>query len=254
MSAKRILTTDSSSSSPVSIDALETAVGYRFAVRDRLFHALRHRSFVNEENRPDMAAPALSSNERLEFLGDAVLNLVVSHLLMHRFPDLTEGDLSRSRAMLVNETQLAAIAREIDISPHLLLGKGETLTGGREKNSILADAVEAVIGAIYLDGGFDAAFDVVSRCFRTPLNRIGRAGDTDPKTRLQERVQLHFHAVPHYELVEESGPDHDKTFRMQVTVAGISAEGTGKSKKMAQQAAAQTALAYLDAHPEVQGA
>jgi ribonuclease-3 len=148
---------------------LEVALGYRFNSADQLTAALRHSSFVNEHHQADIA-----SNERLEFLGDAVLNLAISHLLMQRYPDLAEGELSRNRARLVNETELAAIAREIGLGPHLLLGKGEALTDGREKNSILADAIEALIAAIYVDGGFDAAFGFVKNQFRDRLRRANR--------------------------------------------------------------------------------
>ncbi|MCB2148760.1 MAG: ribonuclease III [Deltaproteobacteria bacterium] len=221
---------------------LECALGYRFNSPEQLTAALRHSSFVNEQPQTDIA-----SNERLEFLGDAVLNLAISHLLMSRYPDLAEGELSRNRAQLVNETELAAIAREIGLGPHLLLGKGEALTDGREKNSILADATEAVIAAIYSDGGFDAAFRFVENQFRERLRNVNRTRyETDYKSMLQERVQSTYHEVPKYQVVDEIGPDHDKTFRVQMTVAGIVAEGDGKSKKMAEQEAARAGLDRLD--------
>jgi ribonuclease III len=221
---------------------LENALGYRFNNGEQLTAALRHSSFVNEQPQT-----AITSNERLEFLGDAVLNLAISHLLMKRYPELAEGDLSRNRAQLVNETELAAIAREIGLGPHLLLGKGEALTDGREKNSILADATEAVIAAIYLDGGFDAAFRFVENRFRKRLRNANRKHhDTDYKSMLQERVQSTAREVPRYRVVDENGPDHDKTFRVRMTVAGITAEGDGKSKKMAEQAAARAGLDLLD--------
>jgi ribonuclease III len=225
-----------------SNEDLEAALGYHFNSSAQLTAALCHSSYVNEQSQAD-----LISNERLEFLGDAVLNLAISHLLMKRYPELTEGELSRNRANLVNETQLAAIAREIGIGPHLLLGKGEELTDGREKNSILADATEAIIAAIYLDGGFDAAFLFVENRFRERLRKTTRSRyETDYKSRLQERVQSTYHEVPCYEVVDTSGPDHDKTFRVRMTVADIIAEGDGKSKKMAEQEAAREALALLD--------
>jgi ribonuclease III len=167
--------------------------------------------------------------------------------LMKRYPNLTEGELSRNRANLVNETRLAAIAREIGIGSHLLLGKGEELTDGREKNSILADATEAVIAAIYLDGGFEAAFGFVKNQFHERLRKVTRSRyETDYKSKLQERVQSIFHEVPHYKVVDTSGPDHDKTFTVRMTVADLSAEGDGKSKKMAEQEAAREGLALLD--------
>lgn len=221
---------------------LEQALGYHFDNPNQLTAALCHSSYVNEQS-----TERLASNERLEFLGDAVLNLAISHLLMHRYPDLAEGDLSRNRAHLVNEAQLAAIAREIAIGPYLLLGKGEELTDGRQKNSILADAVEAVIAAIYLDGGFDAAFAFVERHFCERLRTVTRKhSDADYKSRLQERVQAVYHEVPRYQVVGTSGPDHDKTFRVKMSMAGISAEGDGKSKKMAEQEAARVGLDLLD--------
>jgi ribonuclease III len=221
---------------------LEDSLGYRFKNPERLTAALRHSSFVNEQPQADIA-----SNERLEFLGDAVLNLAISHLLMKRYPDLAEGELSRNRAHLVNETQLATIAREIDLGPHLLLGKGESLTDGREKSSILADATEAVIAAIYLDGGFDAAFTFIASRFRERLrSATHRGNETDYKSRLQEQVQSIYHEVPRYQVVAEHGPDHEKTFRVRMTVAGFSAEGEGKSKKMAEQEAARAGIALMD--------
>ncbi len=222
--------------------ALEAALAYRFRNPEHLSVALCHSSYVNEQT-----SGRLVSNERLEFLGDAVLNLVISHLLMLRHPGLAEGELSRNRAHLVNETQLAAIAREIDLGSHLLLGKGEELTDGREKNSILADAVEAVIAAIYLDGGFEAAFSFVEKRFSERLRSASRRRyATDFKSRLQERVQATHHEVPRYEVIGASGPDHDKTFRVRMRVAGITAEGDGKSKKMAEQEAARAGLDLLD--------
>jgi len=232
---------DPTPAAPTHMD-LEDALEYRFNRPERLTAALRHSSYVNEQPQADMA-----SNERLEFLGDAVLNLAISHYLMKRYPDMAEGELSRNRAHLVNETQLAAIAREIGLGPHLLLGKGEAMTDGREKNSILADATEAVIAAIYLDGGFDAALTVVENQFRERLRTASHGGyQTDFKSRLQERVQSTYHEVPRYQVIDERGPDHEKTFRVRMTVAGLTAEGDGKSKKMAEQEAARAGLALLE--------
>ena len=224
------------------ISKAEQALNLTFSDKALLQRALTHRSYINEN--PDYP---LEDNERLEFLGDAVLNLAISHLLMQRFPDLAEGELSRTRAHLVNETRLAAIAREICIGPHLLLGKGEALTDGRNKNSILADAIEAVIAAIYLDGGFDAAFAFIENQFAERLRTADRRRDeADYKSRLQERVQSVYHDVPRYQVIDSSGPDHDKTFRVRVSVAGITAEGDGKSKKSAEQEAARAGLDLLD--------
>ena len=228
-----------------SLQNLIMRLGHAFTNPDQLTCALCHSSYVNEQSQTDM-----TSNERLEFLGDAVLNLAISHLLMHQFPDLAEGELSRSRAHLVNETRLAAIAREIGIGPYLLLGKGEELTDGREKNSILADTVEAIIAAIYLDSGFEAAFAFVERQFEDRIKKANRSRfASDYKSRLQERVQSRYHQVPRYQVIESRGPDHDKIFRVRMTVAGISAEGDGKSKKLAEQDAARVGLELLDQAP-----
>ena len=227
---------------PEDESRLEAALGYHFRNPHQLTAALCHSSFVNEQ--PD---EGLASNERLEFLGDAVLNLAISHLLMQRFPELTEGELSRTRAHLVNEMRLAAIARQITLGPHLLLGKGEEMTDGREKNSILADAVEAVIAAIYLDGGFDAAFAFIENQISERLRATNRRRcEFDYKSRLQERVQSMYHDVPSYQVIGSSGPDHDKTFRVKMSAAGITAEGDGKSKKSAEQEAARAGLDLLD--------
>jgi len=221
---------------------LEEELDYHFKDPELLTSALCHSSFVNEQPQG-----SLSSNERFEFLGDAVLNLVVSHLLMQRYPDIAEGELSRNRAHLVNESQLAQIAKEIALGPHLLLGKGEELTHGREKNSILADTVEAIIAAVYLDGGFEAAFAFVESRFSQHLETVRRSrNEADYKSRLQERVQSAYREVPLYQVVGTSGPDHSKTFRVQVSVAGITAEGKGKNKKTAEQQAARAGLELLD--------
>lgn len=222
-------------------DALQTALGHRFRETKLLAEALRHRSYVNE-NPPD----GLRDNERLEFLGDAVLGLAVGHLLMRTRPELSEGDLSRTRAALVNEGQLAEIARSLEIGDHLQLGRGERQTGGADKNSILADAFEAVVAAIYLDGGLDAAFEFVRLHFTGLISGAEpSASDADYKSHLQERVQFSLHITPAYRVVDESGPDHDKTFTAAVAIGDMEARGTGKSKKTAEQAAARAALERL---------
>ena len=237
--------TASDTHTPKTNQQLEVDLDYHFRDPELLTSALCHSSFVNEQPQGRLA-----SNERFEFLGDAVLNLVVSHLLMQRYPDLAEGELSRNRAHLVNESQLAQIAREISLGSHLLLGKGEELTHGREKNSILADAVEAIIAAVYLDGGFEAAFAFVESRFSRHLDTVSRSRyEADYKSRLQERVQSAYREVPRYQVVGTSGPDHSKTFRVQVSVAGITAEGMGKSKKTAEQQAARAGLELLDQRP-----
>jgi len=220
---------------------IEQKLGYQFNSRDLLEEALRHSSYVNEQ--PDSE---LRDNERFEFLGDAVLNLIVGHILMERYPDLKEGDLSRTRANLVNENHLAIMARSIDLGAALLLGKGEIQTNGIEKNSILAGAFEALMAAVYLDGGFKAAFKIIENNFVPFLDKIYPTIDNyDYKSRLQEWVQEKHGSIPGYQVVREEGPDHAKTFWVSVKVFDIETEGTGKSKKAAEQDAARKALEKL---------
>lgn len=217
-------------------------LGYHFKDTAFLCEALRHSSYVNEKHEP-----ALKDNERLEFLGDAVLDLVVTHTLMNRFPDTREGDLSRMRATIVNESQLATVAQKLRVGEHLLLGRGEALSHGEQKASILADALEAVIAAVYLDGGFEVAFEVVTGLFSEPMAHVGeRLLAEDFKSRLQELVQSKFKTIPQYKVESESGPDHDKEFEIRLTVGTfLTTRGTGKSKKAAEQEAARIALDKL---------
>jgi ribonuclease III len=185
----------------------------------------------------------------LEFLGDAVLNLIVSHLLMQQNPELKEGELSRIRANLVNESQLAEMASNMDLGAHMQLGKGEIQTNGRQKKSLLADAFEAVVAAVYLDSGFVCAFNMVKHHFKSLITETATPTATavqDYKSQLQELVQMSRQPLPNYQVVHESGPDHDKTFRVQLTVCEYQTEGTGKSKKAAEQDAARRALALLN--------
>ncbi len=224
------------------MNALLKKLNYTFHNPSLLDEALRHSSFVNEQPGSD-----LRDNERLEFLGDAVLNLAIGHLLMQRYPGIKEGDLSRMRAGLVNEVQLASIARELDLGPFLQLGKGEIQTNGREKQSILADTVEALIAAVYLDSGFDAAFKLIRHHFAPGLDTCDApASNQDFKSRLQELVQVTLKNVPKYKVTHESGPDHDKTFNVTLSVMDLSFEGRGKSKKAAEQDAAGKALEILE--------
>jgi ribonuclease-3 len=215
---------------------------YQFKDIRLLEEALRHSSYVNEQLDPEMR-----DNERMEFLGDAVLNLVVGHLLMKSYPQMHEGELSRIRANLVNETQLAGIARTLDLGSYLLLGKGEIQSNGREKNSLLANALEAVIAAVYLDNGFEAAATLLGHHFKAlvqsaPTLTIGQ----DYKSRLQEAVQSTIKKIPQYQVVQESGPDHDKTFTIEMNVGDLQTQGTGKNKKTAEQEAARKGLELLD--------
>jgi ribonuclease III len=227
--------------SDINFFELEQKIQYFFKNKDFLEESLQHSSWVNENPEKN-----LRDNERLEFLGDAVVNLAVATCLMDKFPELNEGDLSRIRANLVNETQLADLARSLELGPYLLLGKGELLTNGREKNSILADAFEAVVAGIYLDGGFENAFVFVRKCFDPLLiDAVSPDSNLDFKSRLQEIVQTRQTEMPEYKIIKESGPDHDKTFQVRIEVFHITAIGIGKSKKMAEQDAARTALELL---------
>jgi len=220
---------------------LEHKLNYIFRSKELLQEALRHSSYVNEQN-----DAGLQDNERLEFLGDAVLNLIIGHLLWERYPDLNEGDLSKTRARLVNASQLAKIARSLNLGSFISLGKGEIQTNGQEKNSILADAFEALVAAVYLDGGFTAAFELTRSRFDPLLdNRHALRRRHDYKSDLQELVQVNRREIPTYRTVDDYGPDHDKTFCVQLKVCGIETVGFGKSKKMAEQDAAQKALEIL---------
>ncbi len=221
--------------------ALENKLAYHFGNHDLIEEASRHSSYVNEQ--PDSG---LSDNERLEFLGDAVLNLVVGHILMNRNPDLDEGDLSRMRANLVNEARLAEIAKSLNLGSHIRLGKGELQTNGRKKKSILADALEAIIAAVYLDGGFDAAFQFIEQHFDAEIGAVETpSANFDYKSRLQEVVQVSMKMSPDYSILDETGPDHDKTFYVRMRVGDLETEGTGKNKKTAEHDAARKALEML---------
>ena len=226
----------------LDLSLLEQGVGYAFKDIALLREAVQHSSYVNEQRKPDMR-----DNERLEFLGDAVLDLVITHILMDRFPGSREGDLSRMRATIVNEYQLAAVAQNLNLGDHILLGKGETQSRGGKKNSILADALEAVIAAVYLDGGLPAAFQVIEKHFLERIPQVmEEVAPEDFKSRLQEMVQGRFKTIPHYRVVAERGPDHDKTFEVRLTVGNmLTTHGRGKSKKNAEQAAASVAMEQL---------
>jgi ribonuclease III len=229
------------------LSSLEAELAYQFKDMRLLQEALQHSSYVNEQQ--DLA---LQDNERLEFLGDAVLDLVITHILMNQFPQSREGDLSRMRATIVNESQLAEVAQRLNLGEHLLLGRGETLSQGQEKSSILADALEAVIAAVYLDGGLQKAFDVIERQFAQVIFQVGDGlAAEDFKSRLQELVQVRFKTIPQYAVIAESGPDHDKTFEVRLSIGPfLTTQGTGKSKKAAEQEAAQVAFEKLGGQVE----
>ena len=222
------------------IKDLEAAIGYRFKNITLLQNALTHSSYANERWHN-----SLLSNERLEFLGDAILGMTVAKYLYQTFPDRPEGELTRMRADMVCEQTLAKVAVKIDLGLHLLLGNGEEQGGGRNRNSILADAVESVIAACFLDGGMEAAQQFIDRFIlvEVPVRKLHNA---DYKTALQELVQQRKNQVLNYALVGESGPDHDKKFEVEVRLNGkVVGIGTGSSKKRAEQDAARMALEQL---------
>lgn len=215
---------------------LEGVLGYTFRDRELLEQALRHASWCNEQNQ------RASDNQRLEFLGDSVLSLTVSQRLMNRFPEAHEGDLSVTRAQVVSEEGLSGVALALGIGAWLLLGKGEDKSGGRSKPKILADAFEALVAAVYLDGGFQAAWDLVERLLTERINAAEIKNFYDFKTRLQETSQARLKATPTYRVVQEIGPDHDKRFVVAVTIGEEEwARAVGKSKKEAEQMAAAEA-------------
>ena len=224
-------------------DELETRLGHRFREPARLAEALVHRSWANERGVPE-------HNERLEFLGDAVLGMVAAEWLFNRYPERAEGDLARLKAWLVSAPSLAAYAAEIGLGERLRLGVGEERSGGREKASLLADALEAVFAAVFLDAGLEAARGAIGKFLESALT-TGEAESVDPKTLLQELAQARGWPLPDYRTVEEVGPDHDKTFVCAVAVEGQEAgRGSGRSKKEAQQHAAAAALDRLRAESE----
>jgi ribonuclease III len=224
---------------------LEQRLGYAFRDRARLESALTHKSFVNENPTWPRA-----DNERLEFLGDAVLGLTVAHLLMEAVPERAEGELSRLRAAIVSEQGLADVAAELDLGAWLFLGRGEEQSGGRRKPSVMADACEALIAAIYLDGGYPAAFESVRVLFGDRVRRVPEAGAGDFKTKLQERAARRRMQV-RYTVVDERGPDHDKTFEIAASLGDREyARASGKTKKEAEQRAAAEALRALDAEAD----
>jgi len=229
---------------PRQLLELAGRLGYRFQDLTRLDQALRHSSFAYEN--PE-AGP---SNEQLEFLGDAVLNLTVSNLLHQHFPESSEGELSRGRAALVNARRLAALARDLDLGAYLLLGRGEEAQAGREKPSLLADALEAVMAAVFLDGGLPAADALTRRWFTPLLAGLAESPWQDFKTRLQELTQARHQGSPVYRLLSETGPSHARHFAVEVFLGDRSlARGQGRTKKQAEQQAAKAALEALTGEP-----
>ena len=220
------------------LNNLETMIGYTFTDRQLLLQALTHKSFSNEQ------AEFVPHNERMEFLGDAVLELAVSDWVFNHYPDIPEGGLTRIRAEVVSERGLSQIASQLQIGAVLRLGKGEERSGGCEKPSLLADALEAILGAIYREGGFALVSQVVEKVFRDVIEKSAllRYG-SDYKTCLQERLQALYGHLPEYRLAQVDGPDHQKIFSMEVFFSGkLLGKGSGSSKKNAEQKAAAVAL------------
>jgi len=231
------------------LKALEGTLGYTFRDSSLMDCALTHRSFANEN--PDQLK---KDNERLEFLGDAVLTLCISDMLMKRHPEASEGELSKMRSSIVNERPLARLARELRIGDYLLLGRGEDLSGGRSKSSILANTLEAIIAAVYCDTGIEGAYAFIELRFLTLLEEgTSKSYYQDYKTALQELTQNRFRIVPKYSIIREFGPDHDKLFQVGLAVGHIvSTAGLGRNKKEAEQRAARKALEAIERLPMVE--
>lgn len=230
---------------------LERLLGYHFNDAELLRLALTHRSYLLQGGGSDKGPAGKGGqrhNERLEFLGDAVLNLVISHLLYQRFPEAPEGVLSHWRATLVNTRNLSLVGESLHLGEHLRLGRGESQSGGRGKSSILGDGMEAVLGALFLDGGHAACAEVVARLFAGQMDVI-RPGDVekDDKTLLQERLQAVGRPLPHYRVIATNGEPHARTFEVECQVPGILAQrGQGSSKRAAEQEAARAVLNILE--------
>ena len=227
------------------LDSLQKKIGYTFRDLFLLNKALTHKSYVNENSE------SLKDNERFEFLGDSVLDLIVSDYSIKNFPDFAEGTLSKIRAAVVNESCLAELARQIDLGAYLLLGKGEASSGGREKNSLLANAYEALAGAIYFDSNLETASDIYLPILSREIAKYAEtARFRDYKSELQEYTQTHFSCIPNYKIVDEKGPAHAKEFEVVVRIQQeIRGRGNGKSKKEAEQAAANSALSGFNLIP-----
>lgn len=226
-----------------SLEELEYALGYTFNDRRLLLNAVTHRSFFHEH--PDRAE---AYNERLEFLGDSVLGLVIVEYLYVSGGDLTESVMAKAKSFLVKESVLSEVATALSLGKYLRLGKGEESTGGRAKKSLLADAVEAIFGAVYLDGGYESARQVILGLFRERIDSVLASGEFhDFKTELQERTQLLFNSIPEYRTVKEEGEEHNKKFTVDVYIQGQRCgRGSGKSKKEAEACAACEALKRLE--------
>lgn len=233
------------SSMEPNCEGLEKKLQYSFQDRALLKRALSHRSYCHEFAR---SSEEREDNERLEFLGDSVLQLVISHILSDYYPKADEGKLSKMRAFLVNVNGLTKVAKDIDLGLYLLLGKGEEVSGGREKNSILSSSYEALLGAVYTEGGFTTVFKTIAEHFKLYLKEASSAIVTgyDFKSLLQERAQEYFRATPSYEVENMEGPEHRRQFTVAVKLLSHEAQGKGESKKEAEQDAASLLLKTIE--------
>jgi ribonuclease-3 len=235
---RRLFPSGQSTPSDAQLAGLEELIGYHFADRRLLRLSLTHRSIARTADQP------MPSNERLEFLGDSVLGLIIAAQLFEDYPDLSEGDLTKHKAMLVNETTLSTVAIEIGLNHYVYVSAEEEKSGGRERPSIVSDAFESIIGAVYLDGGLRAARSLVLKTiYARKASILADDSQRNYKGDFLEMVQARAVGMPRYDIVSETGPDHDKTFNVVVTVAGEEVgQGTGSSKKEAEQKAAAEAL------------
>ena len=231
-----------------SLDGIQLKIGYHFSDRDLLRRALLHRSHVHV-----VGTNRQESNERLEFLGDAVLGLVVNEYLYQRFPRRAEGDLTKMKSLLVCGSRLSEVAIQIDLGSHIRMSRSEAATGGRKRSSILADSMEALLGAVYLDGGLESAAGVIRRCLLASSDRVlSRRSLGNFKSRLQELIQAKYKSPPRYRVLRASGPDHARVFTVGVVYNGvILGSGQGHNKKAAEQRAAQAALQRLEQEPDL---
>ena len=228
--------------------SLEAKLGYSFRDRSLLTNALLHRSHIHVTGQERE-----QSNERLEFLGDAVLGLVANEFLYQEFPDRNEGDLTKMKSLLVCGARLSEVATDFDLGVHIRMSRSEAATGGRQRSSILADTTEALIGAVYLDGGLEPARGVIQRVVLAGSEQIlARRSLRNYKSRLQELIQARYKSPPRYKITEVDGPDHDRLFRVAVTFGGETlGTGEGRNKKTAEQNAAREALAAIEDNPKL---
>ncbi len=233
-----------------NLTLLENKLGYRFHDRSLLTNALLHRSHIHVTGQERE-----QSNERLEFLGDAVLGLVANEFLFARFPERNEGDLTKMKSLLVCGARLSEVATNFDLGIHIRMSRSEAATGGRHRSSILADTTEAIIGAVYLDGGLESARGVIKRLVLAGSDQIlARRSLRNYKSRLQELIQARFKSPPRYRILDVDGPDHERLFKVAVTFQGeVLGTGEGSNKKTAEQNAARQALQAIEEDPDLLG-